>query len=154
MKASEAVIAWNGSTTHRDEGQAGSIAVGPLLFDGDTDWTRPYFYTGGAAEVYRRNLPEKDQQFAVLRDFYALVFTYGLDPYLVHRALLHIDEYQDIIKAMGAGPDKDELGHDPRSAYVERFWLPVLGPSTCDFASYFAMNFRQSQRVSSVSGRF
>lgn len=24
----------------------------------------------------------------------------------------------------------DELGHDPRSAYVERFWLPVLGPST------------------------
>ena len=27
-------------------------------------------------------------------------------------------------------PVIDELGHDPRSAYVERFWLPVLGPST------------------------
>jgi hypothetical protein len=27
----------------------------------------------------------------------------------------------------------DELGHDPRSAYVERFWLPVLGPSTVWF---------------------
>ncbi len=25
----------------------------------------------------------------------------------------------------------DRLGHDPRSAYVERFWLPVLGPSAC-----------------------
>ncbi|MGH9116376.1 MAG: hypothetical protein ACRD0A_00370 [Acidimicrobiales bacterium] len=25
----------------------------------------------------------------------------------------------------------DQLGHDPRSAYVERFWLPVLGPSAC-----------------------
>ena len=24
----------------------------------------------------------------------------------------------------------DEVGHDPRSAYVETFWLPVLGPST------------------------
>jgi hypothetical protein len=30
-------------------------------------------------------------------------------------------------------PDQviDVLGHDPRSAYVERFWLPVLGPSAC-----------------------
>ena len=34
-----------------------------------------------------------------------------------------------------AWPDPviDELGHDPRSAYVERFWLPVLGPSTVWF---------------------
>lgn len=27
-------------------------------------------------------------------------------------------------------PVIDTLGHDPRSAYVERFWLGVLGPST------------------------
>jgi hypothetical protein len=27
-------------------------------------------------------------------------------------------------------PVIDNLGHDPRSAYVETFWLPVLGPST------------------------
>jgi hypothetical protein len=29
-------------------------------------------------------------------------------------------------------PDEviDAVGHDPRSAYVERFWLGVLGPST------------------------
>ena len=27
-------------------------------------------------------------------------------------------------------PVIDKLGHDPRSAYVERFWLGVLGPST------------------------
>jgi hypothetical protein len=26
-------------------------------------------------------------------------------------------------------PVLDRLGHDPRSPYVERFWLPVLGPS-------------------------
>src|ERR671933_2368459 len=24
----------------------------------------------------------------------------------------------------------DALGHDPRSVYVERFWLGILGPST------------------------
>ncbi|MGD0742751.1 MAG: hypothetical protein ABSA31_05620 [Acidimicrobiales bacterium] len=27
-------------------------------------------------------------------------------------------------------PATDEVGHDARSEYVERFWLPVLGPST------------------------
>ena len=27
----------------------------------------------------------------------------------------------------------DSLGHDPRSAYVERFWLGILGPSTTWF---------------------
>src|SRR2546427_9798851 len=29
-------------------------------------------------------------------------------------------------------PDQviDALGHDPRSAYVEQFWLGILGPST------------------------
>jgi hypothetical protein len=29
-----------------------------------------------------------------------------------------------------ADPVIDTLGHDPRSQYVERFWLGVLGPST------------------------
>jgi hypothetical protein len=34
--------------------------------------------------------------------------------------------------AVQAWPDPviDQLGHDPRSAYVEHFWLGVLGPST------------------------
>ena len=27
-------------------------------------------------------------------------------------------------------PEQDDAGHDPRSAYVETFWLPILGPST------------------------
>jgi hypothetical protein len=27
-------------------------------------------------------------------------------------------------------PIVDDIGHDPRSAYVERFWLAILGPST------------------------
>ena len=27
-------------------------------------------------------------------------------------------------------PVIDRVGHDPRSAYVEKFWLGILGPST------------------------
>lgn len=32
----------------------------------------------------------------------------------------------------------DEIGHDPRSIYVEVFWLPVLGPSTTWLLRRFA----------------
>jgi hypothetical protein len=44
-----------------------------------------------------------------------------------------------------AWPDPviDELGVDPREAYVERFWLPVLGPSTVWFLRRVADGFDQ-----------
>ena len=31
-------------------------------------------------------------------------------------------------------PVIDSLGHDPRSHYVETYWLGILGPSTSDHA--------------------
>jgi hypothetical protein len=37
-----------------------------------------------------------------------------------------------------ADPVVDQIGHDPRSAYVETFWLPVLGPSTTWLLRRFA----------------
>lgn len=37
-------------------------------------------------------------------------------------ATLHVEAWTD--------PLVDRLGHDPRSRYVERYWLGVLGPST------------------------
>lgn len=40
----------------------------------------------------------------------------------VDRSVLTIRAWPD--------PVIDQVGHDPRSAYVERFWLGVLGPST------------------------
>jgi hypothetical protein len=43
---------------------------------------------------------------------------------------LHIEPWAD--------PVIDEIGHDPRSAYVELFWLPVLGPSTTWLLRRFA----------------
>jgi hypothetical protein len=33
-------------------------------------------------------------------------------------------------------PVIDEVGYDPRSEYVETFWLPVLGPTTITQVQY------------------
>ncbi len=38
----------------------------------------------------------------------------------------------------------DEVGHDPRSAYVERFWLGVLGPSSVLFLRRLAAELEAS----------
>lgn len=38
-------------------------------------------------------------------------------------------------------PVIDALGHDPRSTYVERFWLAVLGPSTTWLVRHLAHRF-------------
>ncbi len=43
-----------------------------------------------------------------------------------------------IVLSRWIDPLLDKLGHDPRSRYVERFWLPVLGPSTVVFLRYCA----------------
>lgn len=45
--------------------------------------------------------------------------------------VLHIEPWLD--------PVVDKIGHDPRSAYVELFWLPVLGPSTIWLLRRFAL---------------
>jgi hypothetical protein len=43
----------------------------------------------------------------------------------------HDPRFPEATIRVSAWPDPvlDKLGHDPRSGYVERFWLPVLGPS-------------------------
>lgn len=41
-------------------------------------------------------------------------------------------------------PVLDSLGHDPRSAYVERFWLAVLGPSATWCLRYLATELEAS----------
>lgn len=48
----------------------------------------------------------------------------------VGRLSLRIEPWHD--------PVIDEVGYDPRSAYVETFWLPVLGPSTTWLLRHFA----------------
>jgi hypothetical protein len=43
-------------------------------------------------------------------------------------------------------PDRvlDAIGHDPRSPYVERFWLPILGPSTVWLLRHLAGELERS----------
>jgi hypothetical protein len=43
-------------------------------------------------------------------------------------------------------PDQiiDSLGHDPRSAYVEKFWLGILGPSTTFLLRHLAAALEES----------
>jgi hypothetical protein len=47
-------------------------------------------------------------------------------------SLLPVDASPVSVLAIRPWPDGviDALGHDPRSVYVERFWLGILGPST------------------------
>lgn len=41
-------------------------------------------------------------------------------------------------------PVIDQVGHDPRSSYVERFWLGVLGPSTTWLLRRMALGLERS----------
>ena len=41
-------------------------------------------------------------------------------------------------------PVTDDLGLDPRGAYVERFWLPLLGPTSTWLLRRFAVEFDAS----------
>jgi hypothetical protein len=123
IAAKNALIAWNAV---REECRRirshptppGAVAIGPLLEDSaQMDWTTPYYCTGGAAYVGRRTLKGLPQRMHVMQDFYMLTYTYGIDPCIVHRAMLEIEEYQTIIKEMGCGPAPDEPGHDPDVCY-------------------------------------
>jgi hypothetical protein len=38
----------------------------------------------------------------------------------------------------------DKVGHDPRSVYVETFWLPVLGPSTTWLLRHLSIRLEES----------
>jgi hypothetical protein len=49
-----------------------------------------------------------------------------------------------LILSRWVDPLLDKLGHDPRSRYVERFWLPVLGPSTIVFLRHCADHLDQA----------
>ncbi len=40
-------------------------------------------------------------------------------------------------------PIIDTIGHDPRSLYVERFWLPTLGPTSLLLLRHLATRFDQ-----------
>lgn len=125
MKAAETIIVWNDAETGWRKSPSGSMAVGFLIGSAEGDWTRDYRFSGGAAHTFRRQLTGIEQKFHVLRDYYELVYVFGLHPYLVHRAFLLIDEYQAITRDGGFGPAPGEIGHDPDVGYGRAVGLPL-----------------------------
>ena len=104
MKASETLIAWD-PIREEDASRLPPVVVGPLIGRiEDPDWTGPYFCTGGAAYIKRRELQSKASLAAVLFDFVMLTVDYGIDPKAVHDAFLVIDEYREAINNHQCGP--------------------------------------------------
>ncbi len=60
----------------------------------------------------------------------------GVDPRVFTDSVLPVRPWAD--------PLIDTLGFDPRSAYVERFWLSILGPSTTWLLRRVAAGFDRS----------
>jgi hypothetical protein len=109
ISARRAIIAWNSEKPSRLAPE-GAVGIGPYFGRGEPDWTEPYDCTGGAAYVFRRELSGVEQDFHVMRDFHMLVCRYGLDPRVVQRAFLEIEEFRAIMSAMG--DDAMDLGRE------------------------------------------
>jgi hypothetical protein len=103
ISARRAIIAWNSEKRDRLAPE-GAVGIGPYFGKGEPDWTEPYGCSGGAAYVFRRELSGIEQDFHVLRDFHMLVCYYGLNPRVVHRAFLEIEEFKVIMDAMADEP--------------------------------------------------
>ena len=97
MKAAEALTAWTPAYSAIRDATRGKVEVGPLLQEGDPDWTRPYAYTGGAAYVSLRTMDEGWRVAMVFIEFHTMVVRDGIDPQVAHRAFLTIDEYAERI---------------------------------------------------------
>jgi endonuclease YncB( thermonuclease family) len=85
-QAADTLIAWNGIDTHNGRAPPGSIAIGPLQEMYELDWAAPYHCTGGAADGGRRTMTGTTQRHHVMLDWYRLVYAYGVNPYVAHRA--------------------------------------------------------------------
>jgi hypothetical protein len=75
--------------------------------------------------VTRQTMTGIIQRHHVMLDWYRLVYAYGVNPYVAHRAFLLIVEYQALIKDAGFGPAKGELGHDPDTPFGRAVCYPV-----------------------------
>lgn len=58
----------------------------------------------------------------------------------------------DTVVPIRAWPDPviDTIGHDPRSLYAEKFWLPTLGPTSLLLLRHLARRFEHGEGTDSV----
>jgi hypothetical protein len=106
LRASEALIAWTPPDCE-DSITCGMVGVGPLIKDGERDWTRPYVCTGGAAWGHVQHFETLlDIVTHLFGEFGKLTVHEGMDPKVVHRAFLSIKEYADTVKKYRAPYDR------------------------------------------------
>ncbi|MDB5432518.1 MAG: hypothetical protein JWP35_3634 [Caulobacter sp.] len=107
MKAAEALVAWTPDNGIYEglKTTIGQVAVGPLIREGQGDWTDPFAYTGGAAYVARRKKKGWPLVAMVFIDFQTMVVRDGIDPQVAHEAFLAIDEYRQKIALDIAGAE-------------------------------------------------
>jgi hypothetical protein len=149
ISACRAIIAWNWEKCGGDAPK-GAMGIGPFFGRGEPDWTEPYDCTGGAAYLFRRELSGVEQDFHVMRDYYMLIHDYGLDPHLVHRTFLELEEFQTIVKAMKLGPHRDGAGQELDAGYTPDH----LGPMLQIFEKFGAVHVWPSAPVAPLfSGR-
>lgn len=89
MKIKDTIIAYNPGTAE--------IAVGPLLNEGDADWTLPYRYTIGAAFTEVREFTGIKARHRIMSDFIGAVVRDRVDLDAAHRAFWQIEEYRTAI---------------------------------------------------------
>jgi hypothetical protein len=98
LSAQKALIAWSPARgPQRSEATRGRVKIGPLLEEGDEDWTAPYVCTGGAAWTAQRTRTGPALIARLFIDFHTLVVLDGIDPLVAHNAFLAIDEYRAVI---------------------------------------------------------
>ena len=117
-----------------------------------------YVVTSGDClwSIAARLLGPKATTVAIDREWRAIyaanATSIGSDPNLIHPGLILVlptlrshpvkeQPVPTISITPWADPIIDTLGHDPRSEYVERFWLPTLGPTTLLLLRRIATHF-------------
>jgi hypothetical protein len=108
MKAYEALVAWTPIRMTANP-TCGKVGVGGLL-RGGADWTKPFFFTGGAAYTARRTMRGMDAVAMLFVEFNTMVVRDGIDPKIAHEALLVIDEYAEHISLDTPGAREPDEG--------------------------------------------
>ncbi len=115
MKVQSALIAWTPAYLIGHT-KCGQIAVGPLLNDGDRDWTHGYAFTGGAAYTKWQRLTDRAAVTQLFILYNTIVARDGLDPQTVHDAFLKIGAYAAHIPRDMRGAD---LGPDTPVSFCD-----------------------------------
>ncbi|MEI9421508.1 hypothetical protein O7A70_10050 [Mesorhizobium sp. Cs1299R1N1] len=99
MKIQETLIAWTPAFEAWRNSKAntfGQIKIGPLIKEGNRDWTAGYVNTGGAAYTTWRKANDKEAIFQLLLLFRTLVVQDKLDPMVVHHEFIKLPQYREI----------------------------------------------------------